>query len=74
MSPWKALLYVLVASAVYYPALVGLGWLLGLGVEQAASLATWAGVAATALVLIGVGVAVWRMWQKIQGSNGHSGQ
>lgn len=74
MSPWKALLYVFIASAVYYPALVGLGWLLGLGVKQAASLATWAGVAATALVLIGVGVAVWRVRKKMRGSDGHAGQ
>lgn len=74
MSWWKALLYVLVASVVYYPALVGLGWLLGLGVRQAASLATWFGVAVTALLLIAVGVAVWRMRKRSQGSNQRVGQ
>lgn len=66
MSPWKALLYVLIASVVYYPTLVGLAWLLGLGVRQAAGLATWLGVAVTVIILTAVGVAVWRMRKKSQ--------
>ncbi len=74
MSPWKAMFYVFIASAIYYPLLVGLGWLLGLGVSQAASLATWFGVAVSAIVLVAAGVAVWRMRKERQDSNEGPGQ
>lgn len=66
MSPWKALGYILVASAVYYPALVGVGWLAGLGFEQAAQYAGWLG-AVLAVMLVAAAVLAWRRLARRQG-------
>ena len=59
MSVWKALGYILVASVIYYPALVGIGWLAGLGFEQAAQYAGWFG-GALAVLLVAAAVFAWR--------------
>jgi len=49
MSAIKAIGLVTLSSAVYYPALVGVAWALGLGVEEASSIAWWLGIAVSAV-------------------------
>jgi len=65
MPPWKAMVYVTIASAVYYPVLVGLGWLLGLGFETTARYVSWFGAAVGAAFVIAV-VVVWRRMRRRQ--------
>ncbi len=48
MPALKAIGLVTLASVVYYPALVGVAWALGLGVEQASSIAWWLGIVVSA--------------------------
>ncbi len=61
MPVWKAMGFVVVASIVYYPLLVGGAYGLGFGVERAARTATWAGIA----VLVGIALVVgWVIWRR----------
>jgi undecaprenyl-diphosphatase len=62
MPFWKAAALVALSSLVYYPALVGVAYAVGLSVEQASNVAAWLGVALT-LVLAGIAFGLWRRFR-----------
>jgi membrane protein DedA with SNARE-associated domain len=68
MPVWRAMGYVALASALYYPAIVSLGYLLGVGFEEATQYATWLGVAIAIVFLVLLYLA-WRAFKRHVGSD-----